>query len=103
MTEVPSPDEQSLSRLKRPARFSIASLALPTLGALLCGVCVPGAERRAGEMLSTGMLVCLFSLVGGAFLGVILAVVAMVRRESPRALWVAALFLNVAIVIYAYF
>jgi hypothetical protein len=80
----------------------VASLALPILGALVCAVCIPGSERRGGEMFSNGLMACLFSLVGGAMVGSILAVIAILRREFPQALAVVSLVLNATIVLYAY-
>ena len=103
MTQGSAPSEPSSSRSpRRPPRLSVASLVLPILGALVCAVSVPGSERRGGEMFSTGLLVCLSCVVGGAIVGLLLAVVAVVRRESPAALWAAGLILNAAIMIYAY-
>ena len=103
MTHIISAREPSLPpRLRRRAPFLVASLALPILGVLICAVCVPGSERRGGEMFSAGWMACLFSLVGGAMAGAILAVVAILRREFPRALAVVSLVLNATIVLYAY-
>ena len=103
MQQIPTPPEQSSpARPRRRARFSIVSLALPIFAALLCAVSVPGSTRGSGEMFSSGLLLCLFSLVGGAIVGVILAVVAIVRRETPAVLGPAALIVNAAIIIYAY-
>ena len=104
MKQVPQPGAQSLppASERRRARFSLAALALPILGAAICAVAIPLSERRPGEMFSTGLLLCLFSSVGGAIVGSLLAVVALLRRESPVALAVAALLLNAAIIVYAY-
>ena len=68
----------------------------------MCALSVPMSERRPGEMVSTGLLLCLFASVGGAAVGALLAIIALVRRERPLALAIGALLLNVAIVIYAY-
>jgi hypothetical protein len=103
MKHVSGAREQPAStHSKRPARFSVVSLALPIVGALICAVSVPGSQPRSGEMFSSGLLLCLFCLVGGAIVGLILAVVAIIRGESPAVLWVAALIINAAIIIYAY-
>lgn len=87
---------------KRPARFSVAALAVPIVAALICAVSVPNSQRHGDEMFSSGTILCLVSLVGGAVVGLILAVVAIIRRETPAVLWIVALIINAATIIYAY-
>lgn len=53
-------------------------------------------------MFSTGTLVCMFSSVGGALVGVLLALISIVLREKPAVIGLVALLLNTAIVIFAY-